>query len=47
MTSKLCIPLNLQIRLIKNKNYCNKCIRKASRTSKLILFNKYWRKVLE
>ena len=28
------LPINLQIRLIKNKNYCNKFIRKASRTSR-------------
>ena len=25
------LPINLQIRLIKNKNYCNKFIRKAER----------------
>ena len=28
------LPINLQIRLIKNKNYCNKFIRKTSRTSR-------------
>ena len=41
------LTINLQIRLIKNKNYCNKFIRKASRTSRNLfhLTNigvKYW-----
>ena len=41
------LQINLQIRLIKNKNYCNKFIRKASRTSRNLfrLTNigvKYW-----
>ena len=41
------LPINLQIRLIKNKNYCNKFIRNASRTSRNLfcLTNigvKYW-----
>ena len=41
------LPINLQIRLIKNKNYCNTFIRKASRTSRNLfrLTNigvKYW-----
>ena len=41
------LPINLQIRLIENKNYSNKCIRKASRTSRYLfrLTNigvKYW-----
>ena len=41
------LPINLKIRLIKNKNYCNKCIRKTSRTSRNLfrLTNigvKYW-----
>ena len=41
------LPINLQIRLIKNKNYCNTFIRKASRTCRNLfrLTNigvKYW-----
>ena len=45
------VPINLQIRLIKNKNDSNKCIRKASITSRNLfrLTNigvKYWNNLL-
>ena len=44
------LPINLKIRLIKNKNYCNTFIRKASRISRNLfrLKNigvKYWNNI--